>query len=55
MLILCILLQVVNKVKVTHQGEDYIKVNVKLSTSLQFYMKFYIFQHINALCVAASH
>ena len=29
MLILCIWLQVINKVKVTHQGEGHIKVKVK--------------------------
>ena len=28
-------LQVINKVKVTHQGEGHIKVKVKISTSLQ--------------------
>ena len=33
MLILCIWLQVINEVKVTHQGEDHIKVKVKISTS----------------------
>ena len=33
MLILCIWLQVINVVKVTHQGEGYIKVKVKISTS----------------------
>ena len=27
-------LQVINKVKVTHQGEGYIKVKVKISSSL---------------------
>ena len=33
MLILCIWLQVINEVKITHQGEGYIKVKVKISTS----------------------
>ena len=33
MSILCIWLQVINEVKVTHQGEGHIKVKVKLSTS----------------------
>ena len=33
MLILCIWLQVINEVKVTHQGEGHIKVKVKISTS----------------------
>ena len=31
MLILCIWLQVINKLKVTHQGEGHIKVKVKMS------------------------
>ena len=35
LLILCIRLQVINKVKVTHQGQGQIKVKVKISTSLQ--------------------
>ena len=33
LLILCLWLQVINKVKVTNQGEGHIKVKVKLSTS----------------------
>ena len=33
MSILCIWLQVINEVKVTHQGEGHIKVKVKISTS----------------------
>ena len=28
-------LQVINKVKITHQGQGYIKVKVKISSSLQ--------------------
>ena len=32
-LILCMWLQVINKVKVTYQGEGYIKVKVKISSS----------------------
>ena len=35
-LILCILLQVYNKIKVIHQGEGHIKVKVKISSSFQF-------------------
>ena len=35
MLFLCMWLQVINNVKVTHQGKGYIKVKVKTSTSLQ--------------------
>ena len=34
MLILCMWLQVINKVKVTHQGEGHIKVNCKRRDSL---------------------
>ena len=33
MLILCIWFQVINEVKVTHQGEGHIKLKVKISTS----------------------
>ena len=33
MLIPCILLQVINKIKVTHQSEGHIKVKIKISTS----------------------
>ena len=35
MLLLCMWLQVMNKVKFTHQGEGHTKVKVKSSTSLQ--------------------
>ena len=52
---LCIWLQVINEVKVTHQGEGHIKVKVKYLLPFQFYAKFYLFQHIISLCVAASH
>ena len=34
LLVLCMWLQVINRVKVTHQGEGHIKVKVKISTSL---------------------
>ena len=34
MLILCMLLQIINKVQVTHQGQGYIKVKVNISTFL---------------------
>ena len=34
LLILSMWLQVINKVKVTHQGEGYIKVKVKISSTL---------------------
>ena len=55
MLILCIWLQLINKVKVTHQGEDHIKVKVKISSFFPIFVKFYLFQHINPLCVATSY
>ena len=55
MLILYIWLQVINKVMVTHQGKGYIKVKVKYLTPFQFYVKSYLFQHINPVCVATSH
>ena len=38
MLILCIWLQVINKVKVTHQGEGRIKVKVKYLHPFKFYV-----------------
>ena len=38
MLILCIWLQVINKVKVTHQGEGHIKVKVKYLHFFKFYV-----------------
>ena len=53
MLILYMWLQVI-KVKVTHQGKGHIKVKVKISTS-QFYVKFYLFQHVYPLYVATGH
>ena len=34
LLILCMWLQAINKVKVTHQGKGHIKVKVKISSSL---------------------
>ena len=51
MSILCIWLQVINEVKVTHQGEGHIKVKVKISTSFPILCKF-----VNTLflCVATS-
>ena len=55
MSILCIWLQVINEVEVTHQGEGHIKVKVKISTSFPIYAKFYLFQHIIPLCEATSH
>ena len=38
-LILCMWLQVINKVKVTHQGEGHIKVKVKISSFLPILCK----------------
>ena len=53
MLILCMWLQVINKVKVTHQGEGHTKVKVKNIYLLSnFHVKFCLFRHINPLCVA---
>ena len=42
MSILCIWLQVINEVKVTHQGEGYIKVKVKIPTSFPILCKFFL-------------
>ena len=38
MLILCIWLYVINKVKVTHQGEGHIKVKIKYLQAFKFYV-----------------
>ena len=38
-LILCMWLQVINKVKITHQGDGHIKVKVKISSSLPILCK----------------
>ena len=38
MSVLCILLQVINEVKVTHQGEGHIKVKVKYLYPFKFYV-----------------
>ena len=43
-LILCMWLKVINKVKVTHQGQS------KISSSFPIYVKFYLFKHINPVC-----
>ena len=53
-LILCMWLQVFNKVKVTHQDKGHIKVKVKYLLPFQLYVKFYLFQHINPLYVATG-
>ena len=55
LLILCMWPKVINKVKVTHQGHGHIKVKVKYLLSFQLYVKFYLFKHINPLCVAIGH
>ena len=48
--------KVINKVKVTHQGEGHIKVKVKISSSLPTLCKILlIFKHINPLYVAIGH
>ena len=47
--------KVINKVKVTHQGEGHMKVKVKISSSFPTLYKFYLFEHINPLYVAIGH
>ena len=42
MLILCMWLQVINKVKVTLQGEGNIKVKVKYLPPFQFYVFYFV-------------
>ena len=54
-LILCMWPKVINKVKVTHQGQGHIKVKVKYLLPFQLYVKFYLFKHINPLYVAIGH
>ena len=44
-------LQVINKVKVTHQGEGHIKVKVKYLLLFQLYVKFYLYFNILILCM----
>ena len=38
LLIICMWLQIINKVKVTHQGEGHIKVKVKYLHPFKFYV-----------------
>ena len=55
MLIICMLLQIINKVKVTHQGQGHINVKVKISIFSQFYVKFTYFHIFNPLYVSIVH
>ena len=55
LLILCMWPEVINKVKVTHQGQGHVKVKVKYILPFQLYGKFYLFKHINPLYVAIGH
>ena len=48
-------LQVINKVKVTYEGESHIKVKVKISSSIPTLCKILLIQHINPLYVAVGH
>ena len=50
MLILCMLLQMINKVKATCQGQGHSKI----STSFKFYVKFYLFSHIELFVCGCS-
>ena len=51
MSILCIWLQVLNEVKVTHQGEGHIKVKVKISTSFPILCQvLFISTHYSSVC-----
>ena len=43
----CMWLQVINKVKVTHQGEGHIKVKVKATTSFPFLCKILLISTYN--------
>ena len=44
LLIICMWLQVINKVKVTHQGEGHIKVKVKYLHPFKFFCSLYSLQ-----------
>ena len=51
LLILCMWPKVINKVKVTHQGEGHIKVNVKISSSLPTLCKILlILTYLSSVC-----
>ena len=50
-LILCMWLQVINKVKVTHQGQGHIKVKVKISSSLSTLCKIFTYFNLLILCM----
>ena len=51
MLILYIWLQVINEIKITHQGEGYIKVKVKISTSIPILCQILLFStHYSSVC-----
>ena len=52
---LCMWLQLINKVKIKHQGQDHIKVKIKCLLPFQLYVQFYLFYHINPLYVAIGH
>ena len=51
MLILCMWQQIINNVKVVHQGEDHIKVKVKNLPPFQFYVIYFVhaFTYLNGL------
>ena len=51
MSILCIWLQVITKVKVTHQGEGYIKIKVKISTSFPILCQIFTYFNTLFLCM----
>ena len=55
LLILCMWPKVINKVKVTHQGQGHIKVKVTFLLPFQLYVKCYLFKQINPLYVAIGH
>ena len=51
MSILCMWLQVINEVKVTHQGEGHIKVKVKISTSFPILCQVLLIStHYSSVC-----
>ena len=55
LLIFCMWPKVINKVKVTNQGQSHIKVKVKYPLPFQLYVNFYLFKHINPLYVDIGH
>ena len=58
LLVLCMWLQVINKVKVTHQGEGHIKVKEKYLYPFKFYVAHTLYKRVVCIrlkCYYSSH